>query len=83
MNVNSTGYSPNNFTVKKNIPVRWNINGDNVFGCQGYLVMPKLGIQKVLTKGQNVIEFTPTEEGVINFSCAMGMYRGVFNVVGG
>ncbi len=80
MNVNSYGYSPNVFTLKKGIPVRWVINGENVFGCQGFLVAPKLGIQKTLAYGENVIEFTPVEEGTINFSCAMGMYRGKFKV---
>lgn len=80
MNVNFSGYYPNSFTVKKDVPVRWEINGENVFGCQGYLIVPKLGIQKTLTRGINLIEFTPKEEGTIGFSCAMGMYRGVFNV---
>lgn len=83
MNVNNTGYNPNSFTVKKGIPVKWVINGQNVFGCQGYLVAPKLNVQQALTTGQNIIEFTPQEEGVINFSCGMGMYRGQFNVIGG
>ena len=83
MNVNSSGYSPNTFTLKKDIPVKWQINGENTFGCQAFLVVPKLGIQKTIAAGQNVIEFTPKEEGTINFSCGMGMYRGVMNVVKG
>ncbi|MBI2641795.1 sulfite exporter TauE/SafE family protein [Candidatus Roizmanbacteria bacterium] len=82
MNVNFSGYYPSRFTVKKNVPVRWEINGENVFGCQGYLVAPKLGIQKTLALGKNVIEFTPKEEGTIGFSCGMGMYTGSFTVVG-
>lgn len=82
MNVNSYGYTPNSFVIKKGVPVRWQIKGDNVFGCQGYLVVPKFGIQKVLVKGENVIEFTPKEEGPLSFSCGMGMFRGSFNVVG-
>lgn len=82
MNVNSNGYSPNVFTLKKGVPTKWIINGQNVFGCQGYLVSPKLGIQQALAYGENVIEFTPEEEGTINFSCGMGMYRGKFEVKG-
>jgi len=80
MTVNNTGYNPNVFTVKKGIPVKWVIKGDNVFGCQGYLIVPKLGVQKALTAGENIIDFTPQEEGIINFSCGMGMYRGRFEV---
>lgn len=81
MNVNKYGYSPNAFTIKKGVPTKWVINGENVFGCQGYLVAPKLGVQKALAYGENIIEFTPEEEGTINFSCGMGMYRGKFNVI--
>ncbi|QQG44160.1 MAG: sulfite exporter TauE/SafE family protein [Candidatus Roizmanbacteria bacterium] len=81
MNVNSSGYSPNLFTVKSKVPVRWVIKGQNVFGCQGFLVVPKLGVQKLLERGDNIIEFTPEEIGRISFSCGMGMYRGSFDVI--
>lgn len=82
MSVNSSGYRPNTFSVKKGIPVRWEIEGENVFGCQGFLVVPKLGIQKALSLGKNVIEFTPQEIGKVRFSCGMGMFTGAFNVEG-
>ena len=81
MSVNSTGYLPNYFTVKKSMPVKWLINGENVFGCQGFLQAPKLAVVRVLQAGENVIEFTPNEAGTISFSCSMGMFRGAFNVV--
>ncbi len=81
MDVVSSGYSPNVFTVKKGMPVKWIINGKNVFGCQGYLVAPALGIQKAIAEGENIVEFTPDKPGIIGFSCGMGMYRGHFNVI--
>ena len=81
MTVNYNGYSPNSFTVRKGIPVKWKIQGLNVFGCQAYFIAPKLGIQKVFAAGENLIEFTPQEVGPINFSCGMGMYRGRINVI--
>ncbi len=81
MRVVTAGYLPNYFTVKKGIPVKWNIKGENVFGCQAYFVVPKLGIQKTIQLGDNLIEFTPTETGTINFSCGMGMYRGRIEVI--
>lgn len=76
MDVVNSGYVPNYFTVKKGIPVKWIINGKNVFGCQGYFVVPKLNIQQALEPGENIFEFTPEDTGFINFSCGMGMYRG-------
>jgi plastocyanin domain-containing protein len=61
--------------------VRWEIDGANAVGCERALVSRKLGIQKLLTSGTTVIEFTPTEAGNIPFSCSMGMYRGSFTVL--
>ena len=81
MSVISGGYVPNYFTVKKGIPVKWVIDGKNVFGCQGYFVVPSLNISKALNAGENLIEFTPKNSGFINFSCGMGMYRGRIEVI--
>ena len=81
MTTTSRGYFPNSFTVKKDIPVRWVVKGENVFGCQGFLVAPKIGVAKTLTSGENVIEFTPTKKGPIAFSCSMGMFTGRFEVI--
>lgn len=81
MTVNNQGYSPNSFVVKKDVPVKWIVNGESIFGCQGFLVSPKLGIQKTLALGDNIFTFTPAELGTINFSCTMGMYRGRFEVI--
>jgi len=77
----SSGYSPNVFTVEKGKKVRWIITSTNQFTCASSLVMPKYGINKGLQKGENIIEFVPTEVGEIAFSCSMGMYRGKFIVV--
>lgn len=81
MRVVASGYIPNQFVIKKGVPVRWVIQGENVFGCQAYFVVPKLGIQRVFEQGEQTIEFTPDETGFINFSCGMGMYRGRIEVI--
>jgi sulfite exporter TauE/SafE len=81
MDVVASGYVPNYFSVKKGVPVKWVINGKNVFGCQGYFVVPKLNIQQALNAGENIFEFTPKDPGFINFSCGMGMYRGRIEVI--
>jgi sulfite exporter TauE/SafE/plastocyanin domain-containing protein/copper chaperone CopZ len=78
-----SGYSPNEFTVKKGVPVRWIIDAQAPYSCASSLVMSKFNIRKNLVAGENIIEFTPTETGNINFSCSMGMYRGSFSVVDG
>ncbi|KKQ27237.1 MAG: Heavy metal transport/detoxification protein [Candidatus Magasanikbacteria bacterium GW2011_GWC2_37_14] len=81
MTQSGSGYSPNEFTVEKGKKVKWIINSTNSFTCASSIVMPKYGIDKSLEKGENVIEFVPTETGEIPFSCSMGMYRGKFIVV--
>jgi len=77
----ASGYSPNSFTIQKGVPVKWIIDATAPFSCAASLTMPKFNIRKNLVKGENIIEFTPAEAGRIPFSCSMGMYTGVFNVV--
>ena len=81
MTETNSGYSPNKFTIKKGIPVSWVIDAQAPYSCASSIIMPKFNIRKYLQAGENIIEFTPTETGRIDFSCSMGMYRGVFNVV--
>jgi len=81
MEQNNAGYFPNKFTVEKGKKVRWIINSTNQFSCASSFVALKYGIRKYLQKGENIIEFTPTEIGEIPFSCAMGMYRGKITVI--
>lgn len=76
-----SGYSPNTFTIKKDIPVKWVVTSDNVNTCASTIVSSPLNIRKSLEFGENIIEFTPTATGVLKFSCSMGMYKGAFNVV--
>lgn len=83
MTQTSSGYSPNSFTIKKGVPVKWIITSEDAFTCAASIVSPKLGIRTNLVAGENIIKFTPTEVGQVRFTCSMGMYSGVFNVVDG
>ncbi|BCZ46714.1 heavy metal-associated domain-containing protein [Clostridium gelidum] len=79
MTADSNGYTPNAFYVQKGIPVKWMISGDKLNPCNNAVVVPSLNIEKKLVSGENIIEFTP-KDGDINFSCWMGMIRGVIKV---
>lgn len=83
MRQNSSGYIPNNFTITQGVPVRWIITSENINTCASSIISSKLGIRQGLRKGQNIIEFTPTEVGTVRFSCTMGMYNGTFNILPG
>jgi sulfite exporter TauE/SafE/copper chaperone CopZ len=80
MTVDTKGFTPNIFKLKKGVPVRWVINGSQISGCTSEIIVPELGINKKLVKGRNVVEFTPDKMGTIGFSCWMGMVRGKFIV---
>lgn len=81
MDVLSSGYSPSAFTIKKGMPVRWEINAVDISGCTNAIVSRQLGISKRLQPGLNVITFTPSQAGTVSFACAMGMVRGTFTVI--
>jgi len=75
------GYSPNQFVIKKDLPVKWIVNSETNRSCAASLTVPKLDIAQNLTIGENIIQFTPTEVGKIKFTCSMGMYPGEFIVI--
>lgn len=80
MSANNRGYTPNVLYVQKGIPVKWIIDGEQINSCNNQIIIPTLNSKKKLSSGENVIEFTPQDQD-INFSCWMGMIRGVIKVV--
>lgn len=81
MTEHNRGYTPNKFTIIKDVPVRWIIDAQAPYSCASALIVPSLKIQRQLKPGENIIEFTPTKLGEIPFSCSMGMYTGSFTVI--
>jgi sulfite exporter TauE/SafE len=77
----NSGYTPNSFTIKQGVPVKWVIDAQAPYSCASTILLNKYNIRQSLTAGENTIEFTPTASGRLPFSCSMGMYTGVFNVV--
>ena len=80
MHVVNSGFSPATLKIKKGIPVKWVIKGDQLSGCTNKIIVPSLKISKSLVAGDNIIEFTPTKSGTTPFSCWMGMVQGKFIV---
>lgn len=74
-------YEP--ITVKKDIAVKWIINApaEKLNGCNNEIIIPKYNIDVKLKAGENIIEFTPTETGIINYSCWMGMINSTITVI--
>ncbi len=70
-------------TVKAGVPVRWTIDvpETSINGCNAVMVIQDYNIMHQFDVGENVIEFTPTEAGLVRYSCWMGMVYGSINVV--
>ena len=71
------------FAVQAGIPVKWTIRvaAEGLNGCNNPITIPSYGIRKTLAPGDNLIEFTPNKEGVIAYTCWMGMISSRITVV--
>ncbi len=82
IDITSSGYSPNYIRVKNNTQVNLTLKSKAAFSCASAFRIPSLGIAKNLAPNDTqLISFTPTKVGKIPFSCSMGMYRGVIEVI--
>lgn len=74
-------YKP--IVVQAGVPVKWTItakDGD-LSSCNNKMLIRSYGVEKQLAVGDNVVEFTPTKAGTINYSCWMGMVGSTITVV--
>jgi hypothetical protein len=66
--------------LKKDIPVRMEVDLTTVNGCARSVVISAFGVRKYVKEGDNIITFMPTKTGTINIACSMNMYKGTFTV---
>ena len=82
INVSTRGYSPSRVKVKKGIPVKLTLKADGVYSCASDFVFREFGIHAQLKPTDTkTFEFTPDKKGKFTFSCSMGMYSGVMEVI--
>ena len=81
MDVVKSGFSPNKFTLRKGVPVKWIIDGKEINECNKAIVVPQYQLNFEIKPGLQTIEFTPAESGVVPWSCWMGMIPGTFIVL--
>ena len=81
MEIRSGQFFPNQFVIRKGVPVKWIIDGKELNACNKSLVVPDYGLKFDVHTGLQTIEFTPKDTGVIAWSCWMGMMPGSFIVV--
>lgn len=77
-----TSYSPNRIQVKMGVPVKMNLTATGGTGCTSFFRIPQLSIVKKLSQGvTESVEFTPKSAGKLSWTCSMGMYNGVIEVI--
>ncbi|KDR96671.1 Sulfite exporter TauE/SafE [Peptoclostridium litorale DSM 5388] len=81
MNVGWDGFSPNVLVVQKDIPVTWEIYGDEISYCNKTITIPGTDVSIDVEKGKKEVRFTPNATGEIRFTCWMGMLQGRIVVV--
>lgn len=69
--------------LQKGIPTKIIIHVDksHLTGCNNEIVMNDFDISKKLEVGDNIIEFTPTEEGTYTYTCWMNMIKNNIKVI--
>lgn len=76
------GYSPNYVRVQTGVPVELTLQSNETYTCALAFVFKEFGINTFLeaTDTQTFV-FTPTKPGRYTFTCSMGMYTGVMEVI--
>jgi hypothetical protein len=72
-------YTPNNFTVKANMPVRVTFSGA-AKGCLAHPTFKSLGKKADVTTGSASLDLGTLKPGVYQFSCGMGVNIGSITV---
>jgi hypothetical protein len=69
-------YYPDQITVKRGVPVEFNVGAVGEPGCGRQLVLQGLGIGKYVPPGKiATFEFTPQKAGAFGMNCGMSMMK--------
>lgn len=80
--VKSNGYSPNRVQVKAGVPVQLTLETKNTYTCASSFIFKAFNISMQLGPNDSqTVTFTPTKKGKYSFTCLMGMYTGVLEVI--
>lgn len=82
IDITSQGYSPSYISVKKGEKITVTLRNTDAYSCAAAFRIPTLGIsENVMPNQTKTFSFVPNSEGKIPFSCSMGMYQGVIEVL--
>ena len=76
------GYSPRYFTVQSGKPVELTVATQDTYSCAVAFTFKEFGISTFLEPtDRETFAFTPTKKGKYTYTCSMGMYTGVMEVI--
>ncbi len=84
ININASGYNPNNLSLRAGSQVKLNLVNSSGAGCIQSFTIPQLGLQKIVpvgTKAELAFSVPDRPGTTLPFMCGMGMYRGTFNII--
>jgi sulfite exporter TauE/SafE len=82
INVLAHGYSPEVVRIKAGQPAKIHLVTDNIFSCTRGFTIPSLNVERILpATGTETIDIPASPPGQIAYTCSMGMYSGVIEVV--
>lgn len=80
--VKSNGYSPNKVQAKVNVPVELTLQTKDTYTCASSFIFKAFNISMQLGPNDSqTVTFTPTKKGRYSFTCSMGMYTGILEVI--
>jgi plastocyanin domain-containing protein len=82
INILNNGYRPNRLRVKSGQPVKLTLQSKDTYSCALSFVLKEFGINTFLEANDTkTFTFTPNKPGKYQFTCSMGMYSGVMEVI--
>lgn len=82
INILNNGYQPNKLKVKSGQPVKLTLQSKDTYSCALAFVFKEFGINTFLEANDTkTFTFTPNKPGKYQFTCSMGMYSGVIEVI--
>jgi heme/copper-type cytochrome/quinol oxidase subunit 2 len=80
--INPHGYAPNKIKVRAGIPVALTLKTEDTYSCASSFVLRAFNIEMQLAPTDSqTVTFIPTQKGKFPFTCSMGMYSGVLEVI--
>lgn len=80
--IRNEGYFPKKITVQNGVPVQLTLQSNETYSCALAFVFKEFGINTFLdATDTRTFTFTPQKPGRYTFTCSMGMYSGVMEVI--